>query len=162
MFEWIVTMKPAYDAVAGILLASWNILLDSAPYILVGFSLAGLIKAWISTSFVSRSLGRNGVLSVIKASLVGIPLPLCSCSVIPVAAGLQKQGASRGATAAFLISTPESGVDSIAITYALMDPVMTVIRPLAAFVTATINGLLIDLIPAGKPNPEPEPAAGGG
>ncbi|MCK4536581.1 MAG: permease, partial [Desulfuromonadales bacterium] len=79
--------------------------------------------------------------------LLGIPMPLCSCGVIPAAVGLRQQGASRGASAAFLVSTPESGVDSIAITWALLDPVMTVIRPIAAFVTATLTGILINLLP---------------
>ena len=71
-----------------------------------------------------------------KASLFGVPLPLCSCGVIPVAVELRKQGAGRGATTSFLISTPETGVDSMLLTYALMGPVMTVARPVAAFVAA--------------------------
>ena len=96
---------------------------------------------------VARHLGGNSKLSVVKASLFGIPLPLCSCGVIPAAIGLRRQGAGRGASAAFLVSTPESGVDSIAITYALLDPVMTVLRPVAAFITATVTGLLINLLP---------------
>ena len=100
---------------------------------------------------------------MVKASLFGIPLPLCSCGVIPAAVGLRKQGASRGASAAFLVSTPESGVDSIAITWALLDPLMTVIRPVAAFITATLTGILINQLPEEAPATETvEPALGCG
>ena len=87
------------------------------------------MKAFISDDFVSKHLGGGSVLSVVKASVLGAPLPICSCGVMPVAMGLRKQGAGRGATIAFFISTPETGVDSISITYALLDPIMTVLRP---------------------------------
>lgn len=97
---------------------------------------------------VSRHLGGRGLGPVLKASLLGIPLPLCSCGVIPAAVDLRRQGAGRGASAAFLVSTPESGVDSIAITWALLDPIMTVVRPLAAFLTATVTGLIVDAFPS--------------
>ena len=130
-----------------VLEACWNILAEASPYILFGFLAAGILKGLIPDSLVARHLGGNSKRSVIKASLFGIPLPLCSCGVIPAAIGLRRQGAGRGASAAFLVSTPESGVDSIAITYALLDPVMTILRPLAAFVTATVTGLLINLLP---------------
>jgi hypothetical protein len=130
-----------------ILESCWNILAEASPYILFGFLAAGILKALIPDSLVARHLGGNSKTSVIKASLFGIPLPLCSCGVIPAAIGLRRQGAGRGASAAFLVSTPESGVDSIAITYALLDPVMTILRPLAAFITATVTGLLINLLP---------------
>jgi hypothetical protein len=125
----------------------WHILNESSVYILFGFLMAGLSRAFLSDKLVAKELGKNGISSVLKASLLGIPFPLCSCGVIPAAVGLRKQGASKGATTAFMISTPESGVDSIAITWALLDPVMTVVRPLAAFITATIGGLLINTLP---------------
>jgi len=134
-----------------ILEACWNILAEASPYILFGFLAAGILKGLIPDSLVARHLGGNSKRSVIKASLFGIPLPLCSCGVIPAAIGLRRQGAGRGASAAFLVSTPESGVDSIAITYALLDPVMTILRPLAAFVTATVTGLLVNLLPEEVP-----------
>ena len=136
------------DAITRILLAAWLILCTSAPYVLFGLLMAGLLKGIIPDSFVSRHLGGNSVKAVIKASLLGMPLPLCSCGVVPVAASLKKQGAGPGPTTAFLISTPETGVDSIAITYALLDPIMTVIRPLAALITATSAGLLVNLLPS--------------
>ncbi len=136
------------DAIAQILLAAWQVLCTSAPYVLFGLLMAGVLKALIPDSFVSRHLGGNSAKSVIKASLLGVPLPLCSCGVVPVAASLKEQGAGPGPTTAFLISTPETGVDSIAITYALLDPIMTIIRPLAALITATSAGLLVNLLPS--------------
>lgn len=116
---------------------------DAAPYVIFGFLAAGLIKAVIPEDAVARHLGGRSTTAVLKASLLGIPLPLCSCGVIPAAISLRKQGAGRGPSAAFLVSTPESGVDSIAITWALLDPVMTIVRPLAAFITGTLTGILI-------------------
>lgn len=133
--------------VIDILRQSWLVLLDSAPFVLFGLAVAGLLKAFLPEDFVARHLGKKSFGSVLKASLLGAPLPLCSCGVVPAAAGLRRQGASRGATAAFLVSTPETGVDSIAVTYALLDPLMTVLRPLAALVTATCAGLLVNLLP---------------
>ncbi len=135
------------ETVLGILAECWEILVESAPYVLFGFFAAGLLKALLPEETVARHLGKNSTASVLKASLFGIPLPLCSCGVIPAAIGLRKQGASKGASAAFLVSVPETGVDSIAITWALLDPLMTVVRPAAAFFTATVTGLLINRLP---------------
>ncbi|ABA87613.1 membrane protein DUF318 [Syntrophotalea carbinolica DSM 2380] len=134
----------------GIITESWRLLVEAAPFVLFGFLAAGLLKALIPENFVARHLGKSSSGSVIKASLLGIPLPLCSCGVIPAAIGLRKQGASKGASAAFLISTPESGVDSIAITWALLDPLMTIARPVAALLSATVTGLFINLLPEDK------------
>ena len=114
---------------------------ESAPYLLIGFALAGLLKAVVPEDKVYKHLGDNRFKSVTLASLFGIPLPLCSCSVLPVATSLRRSGASKGATTSFLISTPETGLDSIGITYALLDPIMTVARPLGAFATAVFTGL---------------------
>jgi uncharacterized protein len=139
--------------------ACWEILLTSAPWVLIGFGFAGLLKGFLPPSLITRHLGNNRFGSVIKASLFGVPLPLCSCGVIPAAISLHKQGANKGATAAFLISVPETGVDSMAITWALLDPIMTIIRPVAAFVTATLAGVMINLLhqPAeATPVPAPE------
>lgn len=130
-----------------ILNSCWLMLAEAAPYILFGFLVAGLLKGAFSDDLISRHLGGSSVGSVFKAALFGIPLPLCSCGVIPAAIGLRRQGAGRGASAAFLVSTPESGVDSMAITYALLDPVMTVLRPIAALLTAIVTGLFINLMP---------------
>lgn len=117
-------------------------ILDASAYLLFGFLFAGLLKALVSEKTIVRHIGKSSVGSVLKASLIGTPMPLCSCSVIPVATSLRQNGASKGATVSFLISTPESGVDSIAISYALLDPLMTVFRPLAAFVSAVTAGMI--------------------
>ncbi len=134
-------------AVTSILLGSWHVLVKAAPYMLLGLFVAGLLRALIPQGFVDRHLGGAGFLSVVKASLIGVPLPVCSCGVIPLAMGLRRQGAGRGATTAFLIATPETGVDSISITYALLDPLMTIVRPLAAFATALTAGFLVNSLP---------------
>lgn len=130
----------------------WEILLASAPWVLLGFAIAGLLKGFLPPTLIARQLGRRRFASVFKAALFGIPLPLCSCGVIPAAISLRGQGANKGSTAAFLISVPETGVDSMAITWALLDPVMTVIRPVAAFVTATVAGFMINLLPGSEDN----------
>jgi uncharacterized membrane protein YraQ (UPF0718 family) len=124
-----------------VLIETFSLLLDASPYILFGILVAGLLKMFLSTDYIVRNLGRGRFKPVLKAALLGIPIPLCSCGVLPAAASLRRQGASRGATTAFLISTPESGVDSIAVSWALLDPIMTVARPLVAFVTAFVAGL---------------------
>lgn len=147
------------ETITGILTAAWQILLDSSPFVLFGFLAAGIIKAFVPDDAVSRHMGEKNAASVIKASLLGIPLPLCSCSVLPTAISLRRQGANKGASAAFLVSTPESGVDSIAITWALLDPVMTVARPISAFITATVTGLAINALPEDEPG-RPEPDSG--
>jgi len=127
------------------LLEVWSILARSGPYLLVGLAVAGWIKAAVPERWVHRHLGGDDLRSVTKAALVGAPLPLCSCSVVPTALALEKSGASKGATTAFLISTPETGVDSIGITLALIDPLMTVARPIAAVSTALAAGLAVNV-----------------
>ena len=144
------------------LAACWDILVDSSVWMLFGFFMAGLLRAFVPADIVARHLGRGRAGNVFKAAVFGVPLPLCSCGVIPAAAGLRRMGASRGATASFLISTPETGVDSMAGTWALLDPLMTAIRPVAAFVTAATAGLLVNRLPAPKTEASPAPAAGGG
>ena len=129
-----------------VLQESWRMLLESSVYILFGLLVGGLLKVFLSPTYVARNLGRGRFSSVFKSALLGIPLPLCSCGVLPAAAALKKQGANNGATMAFLISTPESGVDSISITYALIDPLMTVARPVAAFLSAFFAGVTENII----------------
>jgi len=126
--------------------ASWELFVEAAPYLIFGVLVAGLMYLFLAPETIVKHFKKGKIGSVFKAALLGIPLPLCSCGVLPAAANLRKQGANRGATAAFLISTPESGVDSIAITYALLDPLMTLIRPLAAFLTASAAGISENLL----------------
>jgi HflK protein len=119
-----------------------RILIESAPYLLLGFLLAGLLHVVLrrATSAADR-LRDLGARSVITASIIGVPLPLCSCGVLPTALALRRKGASRGATLSFLISTPETDVVSIVFTYALLGPVYAIFRPIAALITAIIAGV---------------------
>lgn len=129
-----------------ILAATYEVFSMAAPFLLLGFALAGVAHLLLPTERARQWLGRPGWRGVFRASLLGLPLPLCSCSVIPVATALRKQGAGKGATTSFLISTPQTGVDSIAVTYALLDPIMTVFRPIASLISALIGGLTVDAI----------------
>jgi uncharacterized membrane protein YraQ (UPF0718 family) len=130
-----------FSFLSDVFLASWDILQQASIYMLFGLLVGGLLKMFLSPSYVAAHLGKGRFRTVFKAALLGIPIPLCSCGVLPAAAALKKQGANNGATTAFLISTPESGVDSISITWALLDPIMTVARPVAAFVSAFVAGV---------------------
>jgi uncharacterized membrane protein YraQ (UPF0718 family) len=136
---------------------SWHLLQEASIYVIFGILVAGMLRIFLSPSTVARHLGRGRFGSVFKASLLGIPIPLCSCGVLPAAASLRKQGANKGATTAFLISTPESGVDSVALTYALLDPVMTIARPVTAFATATAAGISENLLSKGEKETEAKP-----
>lgn len=109
---------------------------------LLGLFVSGIIRSFLNPDLIVKYLGKNSLKSVIYAALFGVPLPLCSCGVVPTAIALRKQGASRGAVMAFLISTPESGVDSIAMTYALIDPLMAAARPVAALISGMVAGAL--------------------
>ncbi|MCI5148565.1 MAG: permease, partial [Candidatus Electrothrix sp. MAN1_4] len=140
-------MSFLYDALS----ASWNLLNQSAVYMLFGLLIGGLLKMYLSPTYVANHLGTGRFRSVFKAALLGIPIPLCSCGVLPAAATLKKQGANNGAVTAFLISTPESGVDSISITWALLDPIMTIARPVSAFISAAIAGTAENLLAFSEP-----------
>jgi uncharacterized membrane protein YraQ (UPF0718 family) len=138
------------NILTGTFVEAWHLLLESSAFILFGLMVAGLLRVFLSPSSVAHHFGNGRFLSVFKAALLGVPIPLCSCGVLPAAASLKKQGANNGAVTAFLISTPESGVDSISITYALLDPIMTVVRPLVAFVTAFFAGISENLFGVNK------------
>jgi len=129
------------DFITGSLSATWQVLLDAGIFIIFGFVIAALIRAFLSSEQIVKYMGGNNLRSVFLAAMFGVPLPLCSCGVVPTAMALRKQGASKAATVSFLISTPESSIDSIALTYALIDPLMTVFRPIAAFITGFIAGI---------------------
>ncbi|MFA5690025.1 MAG: permease, partial [Kiritimatiellales bacterium] len=103
-----------------LLSGAWNVWIEMAPYLLFGFCVAGALSVWLSGAWVRRHLGGGGWRAAARAAALGIPLPLCSCSVIPIAASLRRQGASRGATAAFLMSTPQVGVNSLIVSWGLM------------------------------------------
>jgi len=114
---------------------------ESAPFLLMGLLLAGIIRLVIPDKWINKALGKDS--SVVTAALIGTPLPLCSCSVIPAAMGIRRAGASKASTASFMVATPETGVDSIGVTYALMGPVMAIARPIAAIISAIVAGLLV-------------------
>ena len=126
-------------------LNTWYMVAEMAPYLIFGFAIAGLLHILIRKEQVQRLLGKPGIGAVFKACLIGVPMPLCSCSVIPVAASLHQSGASRGATAAFLSSTPQTGVDSILATYSLMGGLFATVRVAVAFISGIVTGFLIEL-----------------
>ena len=121
--------------------ATWQVYLVASPYILLGLAAAGLMHVLIPADRIARWLGGQGIGTTLRAALLGVPLPICSCAVVPVTIELSKKGASREASLAFLVSTPETGVDSILLTYGLMGPIMAVVRPVAAFVTSLVAAL---------------------
>lgn len=125
---------------------TWDMVARSAFFLIIGFLLAGIVKAFVTQDTISKTFGKGRFTQIYKSSLIGIPLPLCSCSVLPVAAQLRKSGLSRAGTVSFLISTPETGIDSIALSYRLLGPVFAVARPLAALLTALVGGLAIRLL----------------
>jgi uncharacterized membrane protein YraQ (UPF0718 family) len=126
---------------------------EAGLYVIFGLAAAGLIHVFVSRQWMVAWLGGRGFGSVVKAALLGAPLPLCSCSVLPAACALRDKGAGRGATVAFLISTPETGVDSIAVTWALMGPLMAIVRPVAAVATAMVAGFLETIRDRREPPP---------
>ena len=132
-----------------------SLFMESAPWLMLGLLVAGLMKAFVPTQLLASHLGGHGVGAIIKAALLGAPLPLCSCGVIPAALGLRRSGASKSATVSFLISTPETGVDSISISYALLGPYMAIARPIAAVVSAITAGLLVGKDPVDRGSKAP-------
>ncbi len=131
----------------------WVLTNEMSPYLLLGFLLAGLMHEFLPSTLYTNHLGKNNFRSVFLAALFGVPLPLCSCGVIPTAMGLRREGASKGATVSFLIATPQTGVDSIIATYSLMGLPFAIIRPIAAFLTAILGGTLVNKIEAPSPFP---------
>ncbi|MFK7883490.1 MAG: permease [Phycisphaerales bacterium] len=134
------------DFLSRFLAELWHILVESGVWLLVGLLLAGVVHAFVPRAWFMRHLGGRGFGAVGKASLLGIPMPLCSCSVIPVAASLRRQGAGKGASAAFAISTPQTGEESIPLTWALFGPVFALARPVIAVMTGFIAGSAIDAL----------------
>ena len=128
---------------------------ESAPYLLLGLLLAGIIRMLVPDKWITKFLGERS--SVITAAVIGTPLPLCSCSVIPTAIGIRRAGASKASTASFMVATPETGVDSIGVTLALMGPVMAIFRPISAIFSAIMAGTLVRLWDVESPPKEAEP-----
>lgn len=116
-----------------------------SPYILLGFFLAGVMHAFVPNGLYQKYLGTKSFRSVLNAAILGVPIPLCSCGVIPTAMSLRKEGASKGAAVSFLIATPQTGVDSIIATYSLMGLPFALLRPIAALFTALFGGQMVNL-----------------
>jgi len=131
--------------IKSIIIDFWNTVAEMSPYLLFGFFMAGILSVLVSQRLVEKHLGGTGIWPLVKASLFGIPLPLCSCGVIPVSMSLHKHGASKGSTISFLLSTPQTGMDSIFVTLSLLGPVFAIFRPLVALVTGLVGGILVDL-----------------
>ena len=126
--------------------ALWNLSVDMAPYLLLGFLFAGILKVYLPQGMMNKYLGKSSFKSVLNASLLGIPLPLCSCGVLPAGISLHKNGASKGSAISFLISTPQTGVDSILVTWSMLGLPLAIIRPIAALLTGLTGGLLTNRI----------------
>ncbi|MBN1479784.1 hypothetical protein EH223_17895 [candidate division KSB1 bacterium] len=148
-----------FNTVWGIVQNSFALLMDMSPYLLLGFFFAGILHEFISAEQIARHLGKSNLGSVLKATIFGIPLPLCSCGVIPPTMALRKAGASRGSVLSFLIATPTSGVDSIAATYALLGLPFAIYRVLASFFAAIFTGITANLLDKKSDDPSlSEPA----
>lgn len=117
---------------------------EMAPYLLLGFLIAGILHAFVPQALYHKWLSGNDAKSVFLSLLFGIPLPLCSCGVIPTAVSMRKEGASKGATTAFLIGTPQTGVDSIAATYSVLGLPFAILRPIVALVTGFVGGCAVN------------------
>ena len=153
------------ETVTGILNAIYATFVEMAPYLMLGLTFAGLLHILFKREFVARHLGGGGLAAVVKAAVLGVPLPLCSCGVVPTALSLRRSKASDGATVSFLISTPQTGIDSIVATYGMLGPVFAVFRPLAAFVMGIVGGAITTLLGGataqrmiGRPFREGDPA----
>ena len=145
------------NALTAFLHALLALLLEMAPWLLFGFLAAGVLHVFVPGKIYRRFLSGRNFRSVFWAAMLGVPLPLCSCGVIPTGMGLRKDGASRGASVSFLISTPQTGIDSILATWALLGLPFAVIRPLAAFLTGILGGTLVNCLIPEDALPEPSP-----
>ena len=123
---------------------------EMAPFLLLGFLLAGILHVWVPNHLYVPKISKSNFMSVLWAALFGVPLPICSCGVIPTSIALRKEGASKGASVSFLISTPATGVDSILATYSLLGLPFAILRPIAAFVTALFGGVLTNIASRGE------------
>ena len=137
----------------------WFLLLEMAPWLLLGLIFAGLLKVYFPQKHIDKYLGKSDFKSSLNASLLGVPMPLCSCGVIPTAISFYKNGASKGATNSFLISTPQTGVDSIFATYSMLGWPFALLRPFVAFVTGVLGGVLTNFFIKEKPVKKASPFA---
>jgi uncharacterized protein len=155
-------MEQVFQVMGEVLRHAWGVLGEMAPWVLGGFAVAGVLSLWLNARVVRDHFGGGRFGAIVKAVALGVPLPVCSCGVIPLGASLRKHGAGKGPTAAFLMSTPQTGVDSIAVTYGLMGGLFALFRPLAALVSGMLCGFAVEAldgaapVPAALPEPEIE------
>lgn len=135
-----------------------GLFIESAPWLLMGLLVAGIMHELVPVSMLQKHMGNNSIGAIIKAAVIGAPLPLCSCGVIPAALGLRRSGASKPATVSFLVSTPETGVDSVSVSYALLGPLFAIVRPVAAIFSAIYTGLMVKFF-ADLDQPKAQPDA---
>ncbi|QQE10483.1 SO_0444 family Cu/Zn efflux transporter [Planctomycetota bacterium] len=135
----------------------YDLSLDAAPWLILGLIVAALIKFFLPEDILKRYFSGRGPVAITRAAILGTPLPLCSCSVLPAAITLRRSGASRGSTASFLIATPENGIDSIAVSYALLGPFLTIVRPVAAIITAITAGIFTETLTKDPPESQISP-----
>ncbi len=153
-------MNQALNIVWRIVKQAWAVLGEMAPWVLGGFAIAGVLSLWLNARVVRKHFGGANFSAILKAVALGVPLPVCSCGVIPLGASLRKHGAGKGPTAAFLMSTPQTGVDSIAVTYGMMGGLFALMRPLAALVSGILCGFAVELTNGDEPSagaaPDPD------
>ena len=131
---------------------AWAVLGEMAPWVLGGFGIAGVLSLWLNARVVREHFGRGRASAILKAVALGVPLPVCSCGVIPLGASLRKHGAGKGPTSAFLMSTPQTGVDSIAVTYGMLGGWFALLRPLAALVSGIACGFAVEALDGDPPS----------
>ncbi|MGD9612166.1 MAG: permease [Kiritimatiellia bacterium] len=153
-------MEATGNILREVLRHTWAVLGEMAPWVLGGFAVAGVLSMWLNARVVREHFGGGRFGAILKAVGLGIPLPVCSCGVIPLGASLRKHGAGKGPTAAFLMSTPQTGVDSIAVTFGMLGGLFAVFRPLAALVSGVACGIAVEALGGDDPStaalPEPE------
>lgn len=139
---------------------AWETFFLAAPFVLFGLAIAGALHVLLSRQWVERWMGGGGLGGAAKAAAFGVPLPICSCGVVPVSIELQRKGASRPASLSFLITTPESSADAVLLTWGMLGPVMAIVRPLASFATGLLAAVLATVFPASGPEEPSSPPAG--
>ncbi len=145
-------MKEVVQRIGEVLWRTWAVLGEMAPWVLGGFAVAGVLSLWLNARVVREHFGGGRFGAILKAVTLGIPLPVCSCGVIPLGVSLRKHGAGKGPTAAFLMSTPQTGVDSIAVTYGMLGGLFALFRPLAALVSGVACGFAVEALDGDEPS----------
>lgn len=150
------------DAIVGVLQQTLALALEAAPWILAGLIATAFFKAFVNPDRVVSALGRPGFRSAWRAALFGAPLPMCSCGVLPAAFALHRGGASKGATASFLVSVPETNPESVVVSWGMLGPALAIIRPVTALIAAITTGVLVDRFAGAAPvTKAPKPDADG-